>query len=73
MENFVEVYMSFYNINPDYKSNLIDFLSLLNINKFQFPDTIYVDNDLNEVFQIIQDYEDENKNEYLKYLKIRRD
>jgi hypothetical protein len=71
-EGFINYYCYIYNLTDELKKGLENFLTELeryfeleyNINQ----NKIIVYTNLQNIFDFIEDYEDENKNEYLQYI-----
>jgi hypothetical protein len=71
-EGFINYYCYIYNLADELKKGLENFLTELE-NNFKLDyninqNKIIVYTSLQDIFDFIEDYEDENKNEYLQYI-----
>ncbi len=71
-EGFVNYYSYINNLSDDLKQSLENFLteleSLLRVEYNIKQNKIIVYSSIQDLFDFINDYEDENKNEYLQYI-----
>jgi hypothetical protein len=71
-ENFINYYSYIYNLSNELKKDLELFLTELEkyfkIDYNVKQNKIIVYTNLQDIFNFIKDYEDENKNEYLQYI-----
>jgi hypothetical protein len=71
-EGFINYYCYVYNLTNELRKGLENFLTELE-NNFKLDyninqNKIIIYSNLQDIFDFIEDYEDENKNEYLQYI-----